>query len=171
MARSSIEIIGGANRLALLDAIAVSELGRALLDDPDTDDGYRVVVGSLASCPIIFTRYATHPLIGKTIDADGAGPVPASSAAGRYQLLSRYYEPYRKQLGLKDFGPVSQDLIALQQIRERRALDLIDGGNIVGAFAACKNIWASLPGAGYGQHENKLADLIEAYRRAGGKEA
>ena len=42
-----------------------------------------------------------------------------STAAGRYQLLRRYYDAYKKTLGLKDFSPLSQDLIALQQIRER----------------------------------------------------
>ncbi|MCF3972008.1 lysozyme, partial [Pseudomonas aeruginosa] len=31
------------------------------------------------------------------------------------------------------------------------------------------NIWASLPGAGYGQHEHKLADLLAMYRKAGGE--
>jgi len=32
----------------------------------------------------------------------------------------------------------------------------------------CARIWASLPGAGYGQHENKLNDLQAAYEAAGG---
>ena len=33
---------------------------------------------------------------------------------------------YRKQLGLKDFSPKSQDAVALQQIKERGALPMID---------------------------------------------
>ena len=45
-----------------------------------------------------------------------------STGAGRYQLLSRWWDAYRKQLGLKDFSPKSQDAVALQQIKERGAL-------------------------------------------------
>ena len=33
-----------------------------------------------------------------------------------------------KQLGLKDFSPKSQDAVALQQIKERGALPMIDRG-------------------------------------------
>ena len=69
-------------------------------------------------------------------------------------------------MGLKDFTPLSQDLIALQQIRERRALPLIQAGKIAEAIAAVRNIWASLPGAGYGQHEHKLDQLLSVFDRA-----
>ena len=75
--------------------------------------------------------------------------------AGRYQLLSRWWDAYRKQLGLKDFSPKSQDAVALQQIKERGALPMIDRGDIRQAIDRCSNIWASLPGAGYGQFEHK----------------
>ena len=33
------------------------------------------------------------------------------------QLLSRWWDAYRKQLGLKNFSPKSQDAVALQQIK------------------------------------------------------
>ena len=46
-------------------------------------------------------------------------PKLKSTGAGRYQLLSRWWDAYRKQLGLKDFSPKSQDAVALQQIKER----------------------------------------------------
>ncbi|AAW76188.1 endolysin [Xanthomonas oryzae pv. oryzae] len=64
---------------------------------------------------------------------------------------------------------MSQDLIALQQIRERRALRLIQAGRIQEAIAKLSSIWASLPGAGYQQHEQALGDLIAAYVFAGGQ--
>ena len=54
-------------------------------------------------------------------------PKLKSTGAGRYQLLSRWWDAYRKQLGLKDFSPKSQDAVALQQIKERGALPTIDG--------------------------------------------
>ena len=44
----------------------------------------------------------------------------------------------------------SQDAVALQQIKERGALPMIDRGDIRQAIDRCSNIWASLPGAGYG---------------------
>ena len=66
-----------------------------------------------------------------------------------FPLLSRWWDAYRKQLGLKDFSPKSQDAVALQQIKERGALPMIDRGDIRQAIDRCSNIWASLPGAGY----------------------
>ena len=42
------------------------------------------------------------------------------------------------------------DAVALQQIKERGALPMIDRGDIRQAIDRCSNIWASLPGAGYG---------------------
>ena len=83
------------------------------------------------------------------------GQTPKSTGAGRYQLLSRWWDAYRKQLGLKDFSPKSRDAVALQQIKERGALPMIDRGDIRQAIDRCSNIWASLPGAGYGQFEHK----------------
>ena len=55
---------------------------------------------------------------------------------------------HRKQLGLKDFSPKSQDAVALQQIKERGALPMIDRGDIRQAIDRCSNIWA-LPAGGY----------------------
>ena len=51
-----------------------------------------------------------------------SNPKLKPTGAGRYQLLSRWWDAYRKQLGLKDFSPKSQDAVALQQIKERGAL-------------------------------------------------
>jgi hypothetical protein len=56
----------------------------------------------------------------------------------------------------------------VQQIKERRALADIEAGRIRTAITKVKNIWASLPGAGYGQHENDLDRLLSAYLRFGG---
>ena len=158
MARISAVDAGGANIVVFLDMIASSEIGPALL--AASDDGYNVLVGSTPSNVRTFDSYATHPNVF----------VPAcnSTAAGRYQLLHRYFDAYAQQLGLSDFSPVSQDRIAIQQIRECHALPLVEAGQIPQAIAQCARIWASLPGAGYGQHENKLADLSEAYVQAGG---
>ncbi|HDR9259612.1 TPA: glycoside hydrolase family 104 protein [Burkholderia vietnamiensis] len=158
MARISVQQAGGANRVAFLDMIAASEIGPALL--AKSDDGYNVLVGSTPEKPLLFSSYATHPNVYSA--------AMNSTAAGRYQELNRYAKAYIASLKLPDFGPISQDLIALQQIRERKALPLIDAGHFAAAVAACSNIWASLPGNSYGQPMNTLANLTRAYQAAGG---
>ena len=45
-----------------------------------------------------------------------------------------------KAAGLKDFFPKSQDAVALQQIKERGALPMIDRGDIRQAIDRCSNI-------------------------------
>ena len=62
---------------------------------------------------------------------------------------------------------LSQDAVALQQIKERGALPMIDRGDIRQAIDRCSNIWASLPGAGYGQFEHKADSLIAKFKEAG----
>lgn len=149
---------GGKNVVAFLDMIAFSE-GTDNGRQRTNDHGYDVLVGGG-----LFTGYADHPR--KLVPLPKLGI--KSTAAGRYQLLSRYFDAYKKSLGLKDFSPLSQDLIAIQQIRERKALQLIQAGQFEQAVSQVRNIWASLPGAGYGQHEHKLDNLLAAYRKAGG---
>lgn len=147
------------NQKAFLDMIAHSEIGPAIL--AVSNNGYNVLVGSTPAHPRLFTSYADHPnILNKQCN---------STAAGRYQLLHRYFVAYKAQLNLLDFSPDSQDEIAIQQIRERNAINDIEAGNIASAIAKCSNIWASLPGAGYGQHENNLESLVAAYQAAGGK--
>lgn len=149
------------NQRAFLDMLAHSEIGDALLSV--SDNGYDVIVGSTPSRPNLFSSYAEHPNRLVKLNAH-----LSSTAAGRYQLLYRYYVAYKKSLNLPDFSPTSQDAIALQQIKECRALPAIEAGDFERAVALCAHIWASLPGAGYGQHENKLERLREAYLAAGG---
>ena len=45
---------------------------------------------------------------------------------------------------------------------------MIDRGDIRQAIDVCSNIWASLPGAGYGQFEHKADNLIAKFKEAGG---
>ena len=46
----------------------------------------------------------------------------------------------------EDFSRKSQDAVALQQIKERGALPMIDRGDIRQAIDRCSNIWASTAG-------------------------
>lgn len=158
MSRISAVAAGGQNIVAFLDMLAFSE---GTSTSPTTqDDGYDQVVGRTR-----FTGYLTHPNALVRIPKLGI----SSTAAGRYQLLHRYFMVYQKQLHLSDFSPMSQDLIAIQQIRECRALPDIEAGRFEVAISKCRHIWASLPGAGYGQHENSLSALAAVYLKSGGK--
>ena len=76
--------------------------------------------------------------------------------------------PTASSLAWKTSSPKSQDAVALQQIKERGALPMIDRGDIRQAIDRCSNIWASLPGAGYGQFEQCADSLIAKFKEAGG---
>lgn len=148
----------GQNACAFLDTIAYSEIGPALL--AVSDNGYDVCVGSTPAHPILFDDYSKHPRIRSV--------AMNSDAAGRYQFMGRYWEHYKKQLGLPDFGPESQDRWALCLIGECGAMHFIKCGDFKTAIHACRSRWASFPGAGYGQHENEFMKLQAAYQAAGG---
>ena len=149
------------NRRAFLDTIAFSEIGRALL--AVSDNGYNVLVGSTPSAPHLFLSYADHPRKLVQISAS-----LQSTAAGRYQILARYFDVYKAQLKLPDFGHASQDAIAMQMAGECSALADIDAGRIESAITKCASRWASFPGANYSQHENPMSMLVAAFQSAGG---
>ena len=74
---------GGVNVCAFLDMLAFAEIGKLMLSDPRTDNGYRVIVGSLPSKLILMDDYHDHPnrlvRIRKGL---------SSTAVGRYQQLT-----------------------------------------------------------------------------------
>ena len=146
------------NMKAFLDMIAVSEIGKGLL--AVSDNGYNVIVGSTPTHPMMFADYSQHPKVRV--------PAMNSDAAGRYQFMGRYWSYYQNSLNLPDFGHDSQDKWAIQLIKECRAVDDIEAGRIESAIINCHSRWASFPGAGYGQHENKMDDLVAAYKESGG---
>jgi muramidase (phage lysozyme) len=146
---------------AFLDLVAFSE--GTSTSELTKQDGYDVNVSGIHG-PSVFDGFAKHPFEdgGEVIVREGP-PVLASTAAGRYQLLARYWLDYKAQLHLPDYSPVSQDAVAVQQISEREGLALIEAGDIEGAIKACSNIWASFPGNDYGQGGKSLATLVEKY--------
>lgn len=159
MAIISAAQAGGTNVLAFLDMLGWSE-GTTTIKG--SDDGYNVLYGGS-----LFQGFGDHPRRKLTFPINGK-PV-TSTAAGRYQLLERYWDAYRVSLHLVGgFTPENQDWIALQQIRERRALEDIKAGRIEQAIAKCSNIWASLPGNNYGQNPHKLEKLLVQWQKLGG---
>lgn len=128
------------------------------------DNGYDVIVNGIGGEPKTFTDYSKHPNVLVTVNNKGL----KSTAAGRYQVLYKYWLHYKKQLGLKGFYPEDQDAIAIQLIKECKALDDINAGRIEQAITKCRSRWASLPGAGYGQFEHSMSNLVSTFKRLGG---
>lgn len=146
------------NLSAFLDMLAHAEgtvrFGR--------QDGYNVIVGGGT-----FADYSDHPRQSVHLPSYGI----SSTAAGRYQFLIATWDDLVARFGYRDFTPPSQDAGATQLIRQCKALGLVHDGKIREAIHACRTIWASLPGAGYGQREVELEELVAVYREAGGHDA
>jgi lysozyme len=98
--------------------------------------GYSRLVGGGS-----FGSWADHPR--KSVYLSRLGT--SSTAAGAYQILSRTWDIVRLQAGLSDFSPESQDLAAVQLIRNRGALADVLAGRIEAALRKCSYEWASLP--------------------------
>lgn len=88
----------------------------------------------------------------------------ASAAAGAYQFMPSTWGNVQKKLGLPDFGPQSQDLAALELIRQRGVdpdRDPINQQNI----AKLSGEWASLPTikgtSAYGQPVKSVSSLVQ----------
>jgi len=166
MPRISESSAGGRNVLAVLDMLAWAELGSDYLKR--SDDGYNVIVTGIDGKLELFADYNVHPFAGgrksKVINNRGL----TSNASGRYQQMLRHWPHYRDLLDLPDFGPLSQDRLAIQHIRECQALEDVKAGRFVLAVSKCRNIWASLPNAGYKQREHRIEDLIAQYIAASG---
>jgi lysozyme len=134
--------------------------------------GYQTLMGGA-----LFNSYATHPALAGwrgTPLSDGmcaaagfnAGCV--STAAGAYQINKPTWLRIAGKLGLTDFSPASQDAAAWELIREKGADADILAGRIALAVSKVRKIWASLPGAGYGQHEVAMESFNSVYTQAGG---
>lgn len=138
------ESLKNANVKAFLAMIAKSEGG-----DYHAKFGWRP-----GSSKWTFTDEATHP---------GAGVDGVTTAAGLYQInLACWREHGIKSQGLKDFSPVTQDLIAIDNLRAHGALEPIVAGDIKTPIAKLKaNQWTSFP-------VHPFENLEKWYRAAGG---
>ena len=118
---------------------------------------------------------ATHPALmgwGGLVLSDahckGAGMASGcvSTAAGAYQFLRGTWTRLARRLSLPDFGEDSQDRAAIELIRESGALDDVLAGKFSIAVNKVRKVWASLPGAGYGQGERSMLALANVYNKA-----
>ena len=142
-------------RKAFLDMLAWSE-GTDNGRQKTRNHGYDVIVGGE-----LFTDYSDHPR--KTCHAK-----PKTQINRRRTLPASFPLVMSPVSSLPCDFPKSQDAVALQQIKERGALPMIDRGDIRQAIDRCSNIQFSTAGAGYGQFEHKADSLIAKFKEAGG---
>jgi len=113
---------------------------------------------------VTFNSYADHPR-----RAVCAGKL-CSTAAGRYQFLSKTWDPLAADLGLSDFTPPNQEKAALEIIRRAGAYNVVFKSNVQENFNSAlrklNTTWASLPGSPYGQPTHSSSELWKVYRAA-----
>ena len=156
-----------ANRAAFLQMIRASE-------GTSGPDGYRTLFGYRT-----FSSFADHPRIAVQFTSQ-EGKTLWTTAAGAYQLMAispiptggstkvDTWDRLQRKLQLPDFTPASQDAAALELVDECGALGNVDAGELDQAVSKCRRVWASMPGAGYGQPERSLDTLRTAFVNAGG---
>lgn len=145
------------NVAAFLKAIAAAEGG-----------GYDFKYGALkgrSNDRWRFTDMSTHP---------GPGIDGRSTAAGMYQITRPTWQHHGAKLGLRDFSPRTQDLIAVEILRSLGVIDLIMAGDIAAVMPKTARIWAALP-KGLGQPNHyppqrymNFESFVSVYRKAGG---
>lgn len=131
--------------------------------------GYDFMYGAVEgkkNNPWRMKNYDTHP---------GAGQGGISSPAGMYQINKTTWEDFgKRRLGITDFTPESQNLIAVEMLRSMGLLDSIVAGDIPAALNKSSHKWAALPsGPGkpgrYNQPYKSYEKFVEFYEAAGGK--
>jgi muramidase (phage lysozyme) len=112
-----------------------------------------------------FTDFTTHP---------GAGRGGSVTAAGMYQETRPTWREMSAKMGLDDFSPGTQDLVAVEILRTIGAVDDILRGDLAAALDKASRRWSSLPrGKGrpgrYPPQPSIAFETFEAhYRTAGG---
>jgi len=151
------EHLANKNVAAFLKAIAGAEGG-------GYDFKYGAVKGK-RNDPWRFVDMSTHP---------GPGAGGRSTAAEMYQITVDTWRDHGGKMGLTDFSPRTQDLIAVEMLRSVSVIDEIEAGDVAGAMPRSAAKWAALPmGPGMAnkyppQPYIPYDDFLAAYRAAGG---
>lgn len=113
-----------------------------------------------------FSDFSTHP---------GPGADGVTTAAGMYQINKRTWGDHgTRRMGLMDFTPETQDLIAVSMLNGLGVADTIKRGDIEAALGPASRLWAALPqGRGMsGRHNGQPSVTFDrfsaAYKNAGG---
>lgn len=136
---------------AFLDMVAWAE-GTTRIDE----SGYRVQYSHRS-----FSCLERHP--SQVVIAPSSDELLKSSASGRYQFLTGTWCEVSRVLSLSDFSAKNQDIAALYLIYKARALSDLLQGRIERVIAKTSRIWASFPGAPYGQPTHPRSELIACF--------
>ena len=147
--KKALEALKNPNVRAFLDSVAYAENGEIA----NTTGGYGVLVGSESKDTFDPNKLKTHPgIVGKGTN---------STATGRYQTMDFVWNDDTdygaKGLGLADFKPQSQEVLAVGRMIYRKILDKVMSGDIEGALQRrnsnydAPSEWASLEGNPYKQ--------------------
>ena len=115
--------------------------------------------------PWSFSDYSTHP---------GAGKGGSITAAGMYQINEGTWRESGGKIGLHDFSPGTQDLLAVEILRELHVIQAIKEGDLATALSAASRRWAALPqGPGLGnryppQPFKSYDEFLACYKENGG---
>lgn len=151
------EHLKNANIQAFLKAIADAEGG-------GYDFKYGAVKGK-KNDPWRFSDYSTHP---------GPGSGGVTTASGMYQINKATWQNHGVlRMGLTDFTPETQDLIAVSMLQGLGVIDKIKEGDIEAGVSQASKPWAALPeGPGKpGRHNQPYVEFEHfeaAYKAAGG---
>lgn len=159
---------GESNTRAFLTLIGWAEGTERSADPYRVVYGYRHTIQDFSDHPAVTGEWRGERLPDHMCAAAGLSPGCISTAAGRYQIIRPTWQDAQRVLGLPDFSPESQDRAALYLIERNGALEDVREGRVPDAVAKVRRVWASLPGAGWGQPERQLSSLIAAYTTAGG---
>lgn len=123
------ESLKNKNVKAFIQAIAEAEGG-----------GYDFKYGAIKgkkNDPWRFTDFSTHP---------GPGWGGKTTAAGMYQITIATWRDFgTASMGLTDFAPETQDLIAVNLLRSVGVIDKIKEGDIAAGLSKASTKWAALP--------------------------
>lgn len=126
-------------------------------------NGYRTHFGGS-----LFDSYKDHPRKYFQFK-NKRGESQRTSAAGAYQFIVPTWDSLKKRLKLPDFSPASQDLAAIELIREKGALEDVKNGVLDRALVKLRSVWASLPTSTEPQPHKTGAQVLDYYLKAGGK--
>jgi muramidase (phage lysozyme) len=138
---------------------------RAFLDMIGISEGanYQTVEGGGSQNTNLgdLSHYQDHP--------HNYDPKMNSTAAGKYQFIKGTWASIKAQLGItgpSGFDPHTQDLFAVQQLRDKGAIRALGANDFAGAVKATAGVWASFPGNTYNQHAHSLSYLQGVYQKA-----
>ena len=149
--KKAMEALQNPNVRAFLDAVAIAEVGAK----GASQGGYGYLIGDDVKGRESFdpNSLESHP---RRKIKYGPGKNQISSATGRYQVLDIVWDEEAGRLGLKDFKPQSQEILAVSRLMYREILDEIMAGDFKSVIKRSGNMdasseWASLAGNPYGQ--------------------